>query len=128
MKLLLDTCTFLWAVRGDARLSSGATALFRDPANDVYLSAVSAWEIAVKHRLGKLLLADAPAAYVPRERERHGIDELALGEAATLMLDKLPAVHTDLFDRLLVCQAIHHGLTLLTPDPSIHRYPVPVQW
>ena len=76
----------------------------------------------------KLPLADAPAAYVTRERERHGIDELALGEAATLMLDKLPAVHADPFDRLLVCQAIHHGLTLLTPDPSIHRYPVPVQW
>jgi PIN domain nuclease of toxin-antitoxin system len=128
VKLLLDTCTFLWAVRGDARLSSAAAALFRDPANEVYLSSVSAWEIAVKHRLGKLPLADPPAAYVPRERERHGIDALALDEAATLMLDKLPAVHTDPFDRLLVCQAIRHGLTLLTPDPSIHRYPVPAQW
>lgn len=128
MKLLLDTCTFLWAVRGDARLGSGAAALFRDPANEVFLSSVSAWEIAVMHRLGKLPLSDPPATYVPRERERHGIDALPLGEAATLMLDKLPSVHADPFDRLLVCQAIHHGLTLLTPDPSIHRYPVPVQW
>ena len=128
MRLLLDTCTFLWAVRGDPHLSIEAARLFRDPANDVYLSSVSSWEIAVKHQLGKLPLADAPMRYVPRERERHGIDSLPLGEAETLMLDKLPAVHADPFDRLLVCQAIQHGLTLLTPDPLIHRYPVAVRW
>jgi PIN domain nuclease of toxin-antitoxin system len=128
VNLLLDTCTFLWAVRGDARLSPTAATLFRDPGNEVFLSAVSAWEIAVKHQLGKLPLADAPALYVPRERQRHGIEPLPLAEGVTLMLEKLPAVHSDPFDRLLVCQAIHHGLTLLTPDPSIQRYPVPVQW
>ena len=128
VKLLLDTCTFLWAVRGDARLVATAAALFADPAHEVFLSAVSAWEIAVKHQLGKLPLADAPALYVPRERSRHGIEPLPLDEAATLMLAKLPAVHTDPFDRLLVCQAIHHGMTLLTPDPAIQRYPVPVAW
>ena len=128
MKLLLDTCTFLWAVRGDARLSSHAAALYRDPANEVFLSAVSAWEIAVKHQLGRLPLADAPSVYVPRERERHDIAPLALDEAATLLLDKLPALHADPFDRLLVCQAIAGGLTLLTPDAVIHRYPVPVAW
>jgi PIN domain nuclease of toxin-antitoxin system len=128
VKLLLDTCTFLWAVRGDARLSPAATALFQDPANEIFLSAVSSWEIAVKHRLGRLPLADAPSVYVPRERERHDIAPLALEETATLLLDKLPAVHADPFDRLLVCQAIAGGLTLLTPDAAIHRYPVPVAW
>jgi len=128
VKLLLDTCTFLWAVRGDVRLSAAAAALFRDPANDVYLSAVSAWEIAVKHQLGRLPLSDAPSVYVPRERVRHDIDALPLTEIATLLLDKLPAVHADPFDRLLVCQAIEGGLTLLTPDAAIHRYPVPVAW
>lgn len=128
MKLLLDTCTFLWAVRGDQRLSAAAAALYRDPANEVFLSAVSAWEIAVKHQLGRLPLADAPSLYVPRERERHDIAPLPLDEAATLLLDKLPAVHADPFDRLLVCQAIAGGMTLLTPDAAIHRYPVPVAW
>lgn len=128
MRLLLDTCSFLWAVRGDAQLSATAAALFRDPANEVFLSAVSAWEIAVKHQLGRLPLGDAPARYVPRERERHGIEPLALIEADTLLLDRLPPVHADPFDRLLVCQAVQHGLTLLTPDPMIHRYPVPVVW
>lgn len=128
MKLLLDTCTFLWAVRGDARLSKTAADLFRDPTNDVFLSAISAWEIAVKHGLGRLPLSDPPSVYVPRERARHLIEPLPLNEGATLMLDKLPAVHADPFDRLLVCQAIEAGLTLLTPDAAIHRYPVPVAW
>ena len=128
MRLLLDTCTFLWAVRGDAKLSKAAAALFCDPANEIFLSAVSAWEIAVKHQLGRLPLADAPSVYVPRERERHDIAPLPLAEADTLLLDKLPAVHADPFDRLLVCQAIAGGLTLLTPDVVIHRYPVPVAW
>jgi PIN domain nuclease of toxin-antitoxin system len=128
VKLLLDTCTFLWAVRGDARLSKTAADLFRDPVNEVFLSAISAWEIAVKHGLGRLPLPDPPSVYVPRERARHLIEPLPLNEGATLMLDKLPAVHADPFDRLLVCQAIEGGLTLLTPDAAIHRYPVPVAW
>lgn len=128
MRLLLDTCSFLWAVRGDAQLSAEAAALFRDPANEVFLSAVSAWEIAVKHGLGRLPLPEAPARYVPRERERHGIEALPLQEADTLLLDRLPPLHGDPFDRLLICQAVQHGLTLLTPDPMIQRYPVPVAW
>jgi PIN domain nuclease of toxin-antitoxin system len=128
MKLLLDTCSFLWAVRGDERMSAEAVALFRDPANEVYLSSVSAWEIALKHQLGKLPLADSPARYVPRERERHGIEPLALAEADALLLDRLPPLHADPFDRLLICQAVQHGMTLLTPDAMIHRYPVPVRW
>lgn len=128
MKLLLDTCTFLWLVRGSARLSAPAAALFRDPANEVFLSVVSAWEIAVKHGLGRLPLGDTPARYVPAERTRHGIAALPLGEDDALMLDRLPAVHADPFDRLLVCQAIQRGMTLLTPDEQIHRYPVAVAW
>lgn len=128
MKLLLDTCSFLWAVRGDEQMSAEAVALFRDPANEVYLSSVSAWEIALKHQLGKLPLSDTPARYVPRERERHGIEPLALAEADALLLDRLPPLHADPFDRLLICQAVQHGMTLLTPDAMIHRYPVPVRW
>lgn len=128
MKLLLDTCTFLWLVRGSKQLSASAAALFRDPGNEVFLSVVSAWEIAVKHGLGRLPLADTPARYVPHERGRHGIATLPLGEDDALMLDRLPAVHADPFDRLLVCQAIQRGMTLLTPDEQIRRYPVAVTW
>lgn len=128
MKLLLDTCAFLWLIRGRAEASRRARELFADPANEVYLSAVSAWEIAVKHRLGKLPLGDVPARYVPNERTRHGIAPLPVAEADVLLLDKLPDLHTDPFDRMLVCQAIAQQMVLLTPDPLIARYPVRVEW
>lgn len=128
MKLLLDTCAFLWLIRGRTEASARARALFADPANEVYLSAVSAWEIAVKHGLGKLPLGDHPARYVPNERTRHGIAALPLKEADTLLLGKLPDLHRDPFDRMLVCQAIANQMTLLTPDPLIVQYPVLTDW
>lgn len=128
MKLLLDTCAFLWIIRGQPQASPTAIALFRDTANEVFLSSVSAWEIAVKHRLGKLPLGDIPVRYVPREREKHRTKSLPLNEADTLVLDKLPLLHHDPFDRMLICQAITHQMTILTPDPLIMQYPVLTRW
>ena len=128
MKLLLDTCTFLWIATGDAALSASARRLFTDPANDAYLSSVSAWEIAVKHSLGKLPLPRPPSVLVPEERLRHLIVPLPLDEAAALLCAKLPDLHMDPFDRMLVCQAIIGGLTLLTPDPLVTQYPVTTVW
>jgi PIN domain nuclease of toxin-antitoxin system len=128
MKLLLDTCTFLWIVTGDASLSAPARKLFSDPANEVFLSSVSAWEIAVKHSLGKLPLPRPPSVLVPEERQRHQIAPLALDEGAALFSAKLPELHQDPFDRMLVCQAMVGGLTLLTPDSLITQYPVATIW
>jgi PIN domain nuclease of toxin-antitoxin system len=109
-------------------LSASARNTFVDPDNDMYLSAVSVWEIAVKHSLGKLLLPTAPERFIPIQRERHGITSLPLEEQAILYLSKLPLLHRDPFDRVLVCQAIQHELTLLTPDPLITQYAVRTAW
>lgn len=128
MKLLLDTCTFLWIITDDAELSLSARALFVDPANDVYLSAVSVWEVSVKFTLGKLPLPQLPERFIPDQRERHGIAPLALEERAALYLHRLPSLHKDPFDRMLICQAIQHELTLLTPDPLITQYAVRTLW
>ena len=128
MRLLLDTCAFLWIVTGDSHLSPKASKLFRDQANEVFLSSVSAWEIAIKHSLGKLPLPRPPAVLVPDERQRHQILPLALDETAALATAKLPDLHKDPFDRMLVCQAIMGGLTLLTPDPLVTQYPVATVW
>ena len=128
MKVLLDTCTFLWAVSSPDRLSVTARALIVEPDNTVYLSAVSAWEIAVKYGLGQIELADEPATFVAQQRVRHGLEALPLDERSALQVHRLPMVHRDPFDRMLICQAIMEGLTLLTPDPLIHRYPVSVVW
>ena len=126
--ILLDTCTFLWVIRDSPELSPQARNIFIDPENTVYLSAVSAWEISVKHGLGKLTLAEAPHIYVPEERLRHNILSLALDEGAASAVSRLPPLHNDPFDRMLICQAVTHGLTILTPDRLIHQYHVNVKW
>ncbi len=128
MELLLDTRTFLWIVSGDSRLSERAAELVADPDNEVYLSAASTWEIAVKHGLGKLELPEDPSVYLPEQRQRHGISALAIAESATLLSQRLPDIHRDPFDRMLVCQALDMGLTLLSPDAVFRKYPVKVLW
>jgi PIN domain nuclease of toxin-antitoxin system len=128
MKLLLDTCAFLWIIRKKPQASPTAIALFRDKDNEVFLSSVSAWEIAVKHRLGKLPLGDVPVRYVPAERNKHRIETLPLNETDTLVLDKMPLLHHDPFDRMLICQAIANQMVILTPDPLITQYPVMTRW
>ena len=128
MKILLDTCTFLWVIVDAPELSNPARELFVDPANEVYLSAVSTWEIAIKHALGRLPLPEPPERFIPAQRKQHGIDALPLEEEATLYLGRLPDHHTDPFDRMLICQAIVHGLVILTPDELVVRYPVRTIW
>ncbi len=128
MRLLLDTCTFLWIVGGDKALSVRARAAFVDPESEVFLSAASAWEIAVKHRLGKLPLPAPPEEFVPAQRAAHGIEALPVDEEAALQVAKLPDLHRDPFDRMLIAQAIVGGLVLATPDDPIRQYPVRTLW
>ena len=93
--------------------------MYRAPKNEVYLSAASAWEIALKHAQGRLPLPAPPERLVREEREARGIGPLPIGEKSTLYLSRLPALHRDPFDRILVSQAIVHGLVILTPDPLV---------
>jgi len=128
VRILLDTCTFLWIIGDAPELSNRARELFIDPANDVFLSAVSAWEISVKHGLGRLPLPEPPEKFIPFQRERHVIEALPLEEEATLYLNRLPSSHRDPFDRMLICQAIVHGMVILTPDELVTQYPVRSLW
>jgi PIN domain nuclease of toxin-antitoxin system len=128
MKLLLDTCTFFWVITDDETLSPESRKLFSDPTNDVFLSAVSGWEIMLKYSLGKLPLPTAPEQFLPTQRSLHSIGALPLEEEATFRLPKLPALHKDPFDRMLICQAIQHELTILTPDPLITQYAIRTAW
>ena len=128
MKLLLDTCSFIWLATGDPALSADARAVFEDEENDAFLSAVSAWEIAVKNLLGGLRLSEPPERFVPKYRSVHKIESLSLNEEMALQVRTLPRVHRDPFDRMLVCQAIAEGMTILTPDELIRQYPVKTIW
>lgn len=124
MRILLDTCEFLWLVSGDSRLSPTVAVAVRDPQNQVFLSAISFWEITLKHSLGKLPLPQPPAQFVPHQRDQHLIATLALDEAAVAQLSGLPPLHRDPFDRMLICQAQAHGLTIASSDSLVRQYPV----
>ena len=127
MRLLLDTCTFLWLAGGQP-LSPAAAAVVRDPANEVCLSAVSVWEIATQHRAGRLPLPEPPERLIPIERTLRGVSALSFDEESALQVLRLPALHRDPFDRMLISQAIAGGLAIVTPDPLIAQYPVRVIW
>ena len=124
MRILLDTCEFLWFITGDSKLPAAIVSAVRDPQNQVFLSVVSFWEIALKHGIGKLPLPESPAEYVPRQREKHLVASLPLDEAAVANLSGLPMLHRDPFDRMLVCQAQAHGLTLASSDGLVRQYQV----
>ncbi|RKU34455.1 PIN domain nuclease [Candidatus Poribacteria bacterium] len=126
MKFLLDTHIFLWFISGDARLSGSLRQIIRDSENDVYLSVVSIWEVIIKHGLGKLFLPEPPEIYLPRQRRLHLIESLPVDEASVAQLSKLPLLHRDPFDRMLICQALQYNLTIATVDDAIRAYPVPV--
>ena len=128
MRCLIDTCVFLWVVAGSESVPSRVRAVLADPDNEVLFSSVSAWEIAAKHSLGKLPLPTRPDVFVPAQRAAHGIDSLPLSEEHVLALHKLPTLHRDPFDRMLVCQAIVDGLVLVTPDEAVTQYPVRTLW
>jgi PIN domain nuclease of toxin-antitoxin system len=128
MRILLDTCTFLWIIAEPDKLSAKARESYSDTGNEVFLSSVSCWEMAVKYAAGRLPLPEPPAQFVPVRRQKLGILPLPLDEEASLHSARLPKLHADPFDRMLVCQAITHGLAVLSPDDLIAQYPVRIVW
>jgi PIN domain nuclease of toxin-antitoxin system len=84
------------------------------------------WETIVKYQLGKLPLPESPETYLPKQRDRHQIVSLNLDEGSVAQLTKLPLLHRDPFDRMLICQALQHGLTIATVDVAIRAYSVSV--
>lgn len=130
MNLLLDTCTLIWLATAPHQLSAAMREAYENPDNAVFLSVASAWEIAIKHRSGKLRLPGnlTPEQFIPEVRRRHGIDILPLREEDSFVLARLPDIHHDPFDRMLICQAIANQMAILTPDPLITQYPVLTRW
>jgi PIN domain nuclease of toxin-antitoxin system len=126
MRLLLDTHVFLWYITADAKLPAAFRSAIQDPTNEVYLSAASVWEAVIKHGLGKLTLPASPAIYLPQQREAHGISSLPVDEGAMPHLASLAPIHRDPFDRVLIAQALQHGMTLVTVDPDLAAYPVQI--
>ncbi len=128
MNLLLDTCVFLWLTDQTQALSRTALAACADTYNTLVLHQASSWEIQIKFDLGKLPLKLPPGEFVPLAVKRHDIAYAILDDDTIWFLQKLPAIHRDPFDRILIAYALRQGLTLVTPDSSIRQYPVLTLW
>jgi len=128
MKPLLDTHVFLWSNEGSARLSRRVSHLLADPSNDLFLSAVSAWEMVLKVQSGKLKLPAKCSVYVPARISQYGILPLPVTMAHVLASESLPGHHGDPFGRILVAQGQVEQLTIVTRDPQVRRYRVETVW
>jgi len=128
MILLLDTQVWLWLQSEPERVIPTVRETLADPQHELLLSAASAWEIAIKHGLGKLSLPVPPEQYVPASMERSDTASLPVSVAHALRVASLPAHHRDPFDRLLVAQAQLERLTLVTADRQLAPYDVELIW
>lgn len=122
LRLLLDTCVLLWALEENPRLSKRARRLIEEPRNEVYVSAASAWEMAIKKARGKLIAPDN----LTEELVKASFTELHVTIAHGEQAARLPMIHKDPFDRMLIAQAQIENLTLITTDSKIPHYEVEV--
>jgi PIN domain nuclease of toxin-antitoxin system len=123
---LLDTHVWLWLQVDHRRLRPETLAMLEDTSETLLLSAASAWEIAIKHRIGRLSLPEPPASYVPDRMRRSGTSPLAVEPIHALRTSELPDHHQDPFDRLLVAQAQILRIPIVTADRQLHAYDVEV--
>ena len=125
MKLLLDTHLLLWAANEPDRLSANARKLICDVTNDLLFSSASLWEIAIKSGLGRNDFR-VDARLLRRGLLDNGYTDLPVTSEHAVAVDALPPIHKDPFDRVLVAQAMIEGVTLLTVDPLVAKYPGPI--
>lgn len=129
MRYVLDTHTFLWMDDQFDRLSERVSALVQDRSNELFLSYASIWEIQIKLGIGKLRFSVPLEQKIKEQRAKNGLQLLRINLTHLYQLGKLPASdHRDPFDRLLIAQAIHEGLPILSADPQFRKYPVRVVW
>jgi PIN domain nuclease of toxin-antitoxin system len=126
VKLLLDTHLLLWAAGDPSRLSAGARTLIEEPENELFFSAASLWEIAIKRGLGRPDFQVDPRV-LRRGLLDNGYSELPVSSEHAVAIESLPSIHKDPFDRILVAQATVEGITLLTADLLVAQYPGPVR-
>jgi PIN domain nuclease of toxin-antitoxin system len=128
VRVLLDTHAFLWLVTDHPNLSERARLVFLDVDNDVLVSAVTGFEIAVKYSLGKLKLAEAPRDFMGNRIRHNALSPLPVTLAHTYRLAHLPQHHRDPFDRLLVAQALEEDLPIVSCDEVLSQYGVDRLW
>jgi PIN domain nuclease of toxin-antitoxin system len=131
VKLLLDSHTFLWHANGDPRMSPTATALLIDPANELFLSISSIWEIAIKVGLKKLILSSPYASFMTRAIRGYGLIVVPIGFEDCVAYESLPFPdrnHRDPFDRMIIVHAIRNTFSVVRADVAFDSYGVARLW
>lgn len=128
MKLLLDTCVFIWLAQAPAQISRRARTAIDDSGNELWLSHASIWEVNLKHLAGKLTLPEKPRLWFSRQLAVWGVKDQPLDLESLYLTAELPLVHKDPFDRLLVAQVRTHRYELVSPDDSFPKYGLQVIW
>jgi PIN domain nuclease of toxin-antitoxin system len=128
MNLLSDTHAFIWSFSNTKKLSPTAAQAFKNPANQIFVSVASIWEIQIKIGLGKMIFNDTLENIINEQQTVNNIQILPVKLAHALFLENLPLHHKDPFDRLLISQAVVENMTLVTADPEFSKYPVNLLW
>ncbi len=128
MKYLVDTVVWLWSVGDVGRLNQAARDVLTSPEHELFFSAASVWEIAIKTGAGKMRLPGSARLVVPRETARQGLRPLPVSYSHALAVCDLPMHHRDPFDRLLIAQALSEDLALITADHEMKKYSVEILW
>ena len=128
MRLLLDTKTLIWWHDSPHKLPAPVRTALQDDTNQVFISVASAWEMQIKMQLGKLKLSKSWDEIIEAEQVNNDFEFLKADRPHIRILDSLPFHHKDPFDRLLIAQSIHEGLTLVSNDSKLASYPAPLLW
>jgi PIN domain nuclease of toxin-antitoxin system len=128
MKYLLDTHAFLWFVSDDYRLSSKARSIINNSKNEIYFSAVSAWEMSIKSRLRRLTIKEELEPFIVKQLAENNFSTLSISIFHSIYTSKLPEIHKDPFDRMLIAQSNVEKMFLISKDKDIKRYKVPIVW
>lgn len=128
MKYLLDTHAFLWFVSDDSRLSPRARSIIKDRNQEVYFSAASAWEMSIKIRLGRLTIEEELEPFIVKQLAENNFSMLSITVLHSLYTSKLPEIHKDPFDRMIIAQSKLENMSLISKDKNIKKYKVPMVW
>jgi PIN domain nuclease of toxin-antitoxin system len=128
MRYLLDTHAFLWFVLDDQRISTAAKSIIEDSKNKIYFSAASAWEIAIKTKLARLKIKGDFDSFIIEQLSTNSFVPLSITISHSLYTKRLPQVHKDPFDRIMIAQSIVEDLPLISKDKEIRKYKIKAVW
>jgi len=128
MRYLLDTHAFLWFVLDDQRISTEARSIIEDSKNKIYFSAASAWEIAIKAKIARLKIKGEFESFIIEQLSTNSFVPLSITISHSLYTERLPQIHKDPFDRIIIAQSKLEDLPLISKDKKIRKYKITMAW